>query len=428
MKKVVKKLFDGMIMGVGFSLFCLVVGAISYFLFADYQTKASVRSKLVEKGYVEEVVQKPDRVRSTVKRIYLSPPLETPEDYEEIWVSDSDEFIKAMRKANEQGFTAVILEQGIYKVKNTIFVKAEHIMVKSATGNPYDVILQGTGMAKGGKVKGIFRVNSNYFTLDGVTLTDVPNHLVQVAGEINASYPHFRHVIFQDSYEQMLKVSYNYKTKESQKNRSIGGIVEGCIFQYTRGIGPNYYIGGVDALGAVNWTVKNSIFRDIASPKDRISQHAVHFWDNSEDNIVVGNIFIDNDRAIGFGMRLRDRGVRFAHRNGVAKGNVIYHTNNGDPFADVGIVAEGNLGLLVEGNLIYQMHLYDNAIEYRWDNSTGIEVRGNATNKSIQSRDGADALLELNNDDLSLDDFLIKFQEKSDSLNVADYKRPIQGQ
>jgi hypothetical protein len=428
MKKFIKKLLDGMVMGLGFTIFCLVIGGFIFYFFADFKTKASVRAKLEDKGFVEEVVQEPDSVPSTVKRAYISPPLETPQGYEEIWVSDSDEFIKAMKKANEQGFTAVILEQGNYKVKNTIYVKAEHIMVKSATGNPYDVTLEGTGMAKGGKVKGIFRVNSNYFTLDGVTLTDVPNHLVQVAGEINASYPHFRHVIFQDSYEQMLKVSYNYKTKESQKNRSIGGIVEGCIFQYTKGIGPNYYIGGVDALGAVNWTVKNSIFRDIASPKGRISQHAVHFWDNSEDNIVVDNIFIDNDRAIGFGMRLRDRGVRFAHRNGVAKGNVIYHTNNGDPFADVGIVAEGNLGLTIEGNHIYQMHPYANAIEFRWDNSTGIEVRGNATNKSIQSRDGADALLELNNENLSLDDFLIKFQVKSDSLNVADYKQPLQGQ
>ena len=107
---------------------------------------------------------------------------------------------------------------------------------------------------------------------------------------------------------------------------------------------------------------------------------------------------------------------------------MIYHTNNGDPFADVGIVAEGNLGLTIEGNHIYQMHPYANAIEFRWDNSTGIEVRGNATNKSIQSRDGADALLELNNENLSLDDFLIKFQVKSDSLNVADYKQPLQGQ
>lgn len=428
MKKFIKKLLDGMVMGLGFTIFCLVIGGVIFYFFADFKTKASVRAKLEDKGIIEEVVQEPDSVPSTVKRAYMSPPLDTPQGYEEIWVSDSDEFIKAMRKANEKGFTAVILEQGKYEVKNTIYIKAEHIMVKSATGNPYDVVLKGTGMAKGGKVKGIFRVNSDYFTLDGVTLTDVPNHLVQVAGEINASYSHFRHVIFQDSYEQMLKVSYDYKTKESQKNRSVGGIVDGCIFQYTKGIGPNYYIGGIDALGAVNWTVKDSIFRDIASPKGRISQHAVHFWDNSEDNIVVDNIFIDNDRAIGFGMRLRDRGIRFAHRNGVAKGNVIYHTNNGDPFADVGIVAEGNLGLLVEGNLIYQMHLYDNAIEYRWDNSTGIEVRGNATNKSIQSRDGADALLELNNENLSLDDFLIKFQEKSDSLNVADYKRPIQGQ
>lgn len=427
MKKFIKKLLDGMIMGLGFTIFCLVIGGVIFYFLADFKTKASVRAKLEDKGFIEEVVQEPDSVRSTVERVYLSRPIDTPKGYEEIWVSDTEEFGRAMKRANEQGHTAVILEQGLYEINNTIYVTADHVMVKSATGNPYDVVLKGTGMAKGGRVKGIFRVNKNYFTLDGVTLTDVPNHLVQVAGEINASYPHFRNVIFQDSYEQMLKVSYNYKTEESQNNRSVGGVVEGCIFQYTKGIGPNYYIGGVDALGAVNWTVKNSIFRDIASPKRRIAQHAVHLWDNAENNSVINNIFVDNDRAIGFGMRLRDRGVRFAHRNGVAKGNVIYHTDNGDPFADVGIAAEGNLGVLIEDNLIYQMHPYDNAIEYRWEDSAGVVIKRNSTNKNIQSRDGAEASLELN-DELSLDDFLIKFQKQSTLLNVVDYKKVIQGQ
>tara|TARA_Y100000052_G_C2954215_1_gene89187 strand:+ start:1049 stop:2338 length:1290 start_codon:yes stop_codon:yes gene_type:complete len=427
MNKIVKKLFDGMIMGVGFSLFCLVIAAVVFFFFIDFNTKASIVSKLQEKGLVEEVVQGPDKSASIVKRVYLSPPLPTPAGYKEVWVSNDSEFLQAMKQANGTGYTAIVLEDGIYNINNTIYITAEHIMVKSATGNPYDVVLKGTGMAKGGRVKGIFRVNANYFTLDGVTLTDVPNHLVQVAGEINASYPHFRHVIFQDAYEQLLKVSYNYKTLKSQENKSIGGIVDGCIFQYTQGIGPNFYIGGVDALGAENWVVKNSIFRDIASPSDRIAQYAVHFWDNADNNIVTDNIFIDNDRAIGFGMRLPNRGIRYAHKGGVAKNNVIYHTNNGDPFADVGIMAEGNIGLTVADNIIFQMHPYENAIEYRWDNSDGINISGNMVNKRIQARDGAVATLNSNMEMLTLEQFLIEFQKKSDLLNVSDYKHPVEG-
>ncbi len=416
-----------MIMGVGFSLFCLVIAAVVFFFFIDFNTKASIVSKLQEKGLVEEVVQGPDKSASIVKRVYLSPPLPTPAGYKEVWVSNDSEFLQAMKQANGTGYTAIVLEDGIYNINNTIYITAEHIMVKSATGNPYDVVLKGTGMAKGGRVKGIFRVNANYFTLDGVTLTDVPNHLVQVAGEINASYPHFRHVIFQDAYEQLLKVSYNYKTLKSQENKSIGGIVDGCIFQYTQGIGPNFYIGGVDALGAENWVVKNSIFRDIASPSDRIAQYAVHFWDNADNNIVTDNIFIDNDRAIGFGMRLPNRGIRYAHKGGVAKNNVIYHTNNGDPFADVGIMAEGNIGLTVADNIIFQMHPYENAIEYRWDNSDGINISGNMVNKRIQARDGAVATLNSNMEMLTLEQFLIEFQKKSDLLNVSDYKHPVEG-
>jgi len=425
MNKVIRKLLDGMILGAGFSLFCIVVAAVVFYFFIDVDTKTVIVAKLQEKGLVEDVVRVPEEPPTTVKRVYLSAPLPTPPNYKEIWVSNDKEFHQAFKQANKNGYTAIVLDNGTYRVNNTIYVTAEHIMVKSATGNPYDVILKGSGMEKGARVKGIFRVNANYFSLDGVTLTDVPNHLVQVAGEINASYPHFRHVIFQDAYEQLLKVSYNYNTQESQKNKSVGGLVDGCIFQYTRGIGPNFYIGGVDALGAENWVVKNSIFRDIASPADHISQYAVHFWDNADNNIVTDNIFIDNDRAIGFGMRIPDRGIRYAHQGGVAKGNIIYHTDNGDPFADVGILAEGNLGLLIDSNIIYHLHSYENAIEYRWDNSDGISITGNMSNRRIYARDGAQASLASNSDTLALEKFLIEFQKKSDLLNIVDYKYPV---
>ena len=153
----------------------------------------------------------------------------------------------------------------------------------------------------------------------------------------------------------------------------------------------------------------------------------MHFWDNADNNIVTDNIFIDNDRAIGFGMRLPNRGIRYAHKGGVAKNNVIYHTNNGDPFADVGIMAEGNIGLTVADNIIFQMHPYENAIEYRWDNSDGIDISGNMVNKRIQGRDGAVATLNSNMEMLTLEQFLIEFQKKSDLLNVIDYKHPVEG-
>ncbi len=425
MSKVVKKLFDGIIMGAGFCAFCAVVVAICFYVILDANTQRSIIEKLEEKGVVQQAFQLPDQQPSTVMRRYFAPPLPTPRDYKEVWVSNDVELSQALKDANSTGFTAIVLEDGIYTVNETIYIRAEHIMVKSASGNPYDVTLKGTGMVKGNRVKSIFRVNANYFTLDGVTLTDVPNHLVQVAGEINASYPHFRHVIFQDAYEQLLKVSYSHKTQAAQDNKSIGGIVDGCIFQYTKGIGPNYYIGGVDALGAEDWVVKNSVFRDIASPKGLIAQYAVHFWDNADNNKVIDNIFIDNDRAIGFGMRLPNRGIRYAHKNGVAQNNVIYHTDNGDLFADVGIMAEGNKGVLINGNAILLLHSYDNAIEYRWDNSTNIAIINNRVNKRIQGRDGATASLQNNVEALSLEDFLIVLKKKSDQLDVVDFKQPL---
>ena len=87
MKKFIKKLLDGMVMGLGFTIFCLVIGGVIFYFFADFKTKASIRAKLEDKGFIEEVVQEPDSGRSTVERVYLSRPIDTPKEYEEIWVS-----------------------------------------------------------------------------------------------------------------------------------------------------------------------------------------------------------------------------------------------------------------------------------------------------------------------------------------------------
>lgn len=428
MKTLFKKLLDGVVMGIGFLIFSVIIALISFYFFVDFNTKQSIIAKLQRKGLIEEVIKAPDQQSTEVKRLYIQPPLETPAEFTELWVADEQEFLKAMKKANEEGQVAIILESGSYHISSTIYVTAENIMVKSATGNPYDVVLFGNGMNKTGPVEGIFRINASFFTLDGVTLSDVPNHLVQVAGELNASYPYFRNVIFQNSYEQLLKVSYNYKSQSSQDKKSIGGVVEGCIFQYTQGIGPNFYIGGVDALGAEDWVIKNSVFRDIASPRGRIAQYAVHFWDNSDRNQVINNIFIDNDRAIGFGMQLPERGIRYAHREGLAKGNIIYHTDNGDPFADVGIMAEGNQGLIISDNVIFQLHEYDNAIEYRWSSTRDALVTNNKTNKPIKSRDGAAAILSANQQNLTLEEFIESLHSKSKLLKIIDFKAPIKEQ
>ena len=342
-----------------------------------------------------------------------------PKEYvTKINVSSVTELEKALKYANQVGGNvAIYLATGTYKIAKTLDISANNIWLLSKSQNPYDTILAGIGMHSTSRVDNIIRVTGSYFILDGITLTNAPNHLIQIAGESKANYPIIRNSILQNSYEQLLKVSYN---RSNTSSFSRGGIVENCIFQYTQGIAPNYYTGGIDALGATHWLVQNNIFKDIASPDRHIAQHAVHFWANSAHNKIKNNIFIDNDRSIGFGMfnKIKNDGVTYSNMAGSISNNLIYHSNNGDKYADTGIIAELSPKSVIENNIIYQEHSYKNTIEYRFTVTRNVKIENNQTNKQISARDGAKATLK-NNSIINQEQFLTHLKAKLETLGIT---------
>jgi hypothetical protein len=237
-----------------------------------------------------------------------------------------------------------------------------------------------------GPVSHIFGVAGSNFTVENVTLRRVANHAVQIHGEMNVNFPIIRNVHIQDTYEQMIKVSYD---ASQPGNGSQNGLVERCLFEYTAGIGPQYYIGGVDAHNATNWIIRDNEFRYIRSPSEGLAEHAIHFWSNSQNTLVERNLIINCDRGIGFG--LGDRG----HIGGIIRNNMIYHDTS-EGFADVAIALESTTDAQVYNNTIYMENGYPNAIEYRFAATTGLTIINNLTNKAITARDGASAATSAN--------------------------------
>jgi len=364
---------------------------------------------------------------TTVLKEFVSPQTQVPQDFLVEVVKTSEELQRAVANAhNNGGKTAIYLQNGEYKASQTIRITADDIMFLSVSNNPYQVTIKGAGMRRTSKVQNIFEVRANGFVLDGIRLAEAPNHLIQIAAENNASSAIVRNCILQDSYEQLLKVSYDQASRP--KNISYNGIVEHCIFQYTQGQAPYYYTGGIDALGAKNWRVEHNIFKDIASPGKHIAQHAVHFWVNASNNIVRNNIFIDNDRSIGFGMKQNKReteSLDYFSKGGEISGNVIYHSYNGDPFADTGIILEASAETIIKDNHIFMQHGYPRAIEYRFKETQNAIIENNHTNKSIRSRDGGHAVLKNNNQNLDSLVFLTELEQKMRTQNILNLAKPI---
>tara|TARA_Y100000780_G_scaffold217521_1_gene221703 strand:- start:5459 stop:6727 length:1269 start_codon:yes stop_codon:yes gene_type:complete len=409
------KLVDGFIYGLGFLLFSGVIGGTVWLLLPDYKAQV-LTQKAATLPVVNKVVPKKtvkEEAPSHIVKRFDAPRITVPDDYTFITVSDTRTLNQAISAARKTGGRyAIELADGHYNIGSTINIDVNHIMLMSKSGNPYDVTLN-----RGGRGN-LLRVSADHFYVDGITLTGSGNHLIQVAGESEASYTKINNCIFYDAKEQFIKVSYDRNKPDS---KSYSGNIANSIFEFRRGIAFQYYTGGIDVLGGVDWLVENNIFKDIASPSKNISQHAVHFWANSEGTRVVNNLFIDVDRAIGFGMPLskNKKIMEYSHNNGMIVGNVIFHSDNGDPFGDTGIVLESNINTLVKNNTVYFEHHYPNAIEYRFSNTESVTISGNQTNRAITSRDGASAELSDNVTTLSQAEFFKLFSEISDRLGVV---------
>lgn len=418
-KALFTKMFDGFLYGIGF-LFFSSFFILPLLMYIDVIDTYRVKSFLTDKGVISREKFETDfDKKTTVLKRFIEPRIKVPSNYEKIYVDDVESFNNAWKEAsNKQGRFAIVLNKGNYSFEKTIYVKTDNIMIMSATGDPYDVRLT----TKGGN---LIRVSSNNFYIDGITLSGAQNHLIQVAGESNSSNFKINNSILEDAYEQFLKVSYN---RARPDNYSLSGSVTNCVFQFTRGVAPNYYTGGIDALGSKNWIVSNNVFRDIASPSEHIAQHAVHFWVNSSGNQITNNLFIDVDRAIGLGMPLEKNEsiIEYSHRDGLIEGNVIYHSDNGSPFADTGIILEAAENTTVKGNYVFFEHLYPNAIEYRFEESRDNYIVENFVNAEIRSRNGGKATLR-DNKALVQSEFLARYNQLLDRLAIVDVYKEKEG-
>jgi putative cell wall-binding protein/pectate lyase len=297
-------------------------------------------------------------------------------------VDTEPELQAAVTAANgAAGDYVILVADGTYTLSDTLYVNAPDVTIRGASGNRSAVVIQGDAMSADASVKNLIRVADDDFRIEDLTLRRSGWHLIQIAGETGADRAVMSNLILRDAYEQMIKGSYDSGTPGSGSN---DGVVEDCLFEYTAGIGPQWYIGGIDVHAGANWVVSGNTFKDIASPSADIAEHAVHFWSLSSGTVVEDNVIIDCDRGIGFGLT-PGRG----HTGGIIRNNMIYHSNNGDPFADIGIALAESPSTLVYNNTVHSEHPFLWSIEYRYAATTGCAIRNNLANKPIWQRDGA---------------------------------------
>lgn len=263
----------------------------------------------------------------------------------------------------------------------------DNITVSGATGNRGDAILDGSYVTTE-----ILQVTGSNVTIQDLTLMRPRYHAIHVAPESkDVSGTRIENVHVIDPGQQAIKINQNSAKTFSAR---VGVIRKSRLELTAAGrqqvwnINGSCYTGGVDTHHGLGWTVSNNIITGFWCGNG-LSEHGIHFWSFSENTLVEKNLIINCDRGIGFGLGSS------GHIGGVIRNNMIYH-DIGHDYSDVGVSLESASNALVYNNTIYQRHAYPNAIEYRFQATTGGSVYNNLTNKQIVSRDGGRASLSNN--------------------------------
>ena len=301
------------------------------------------------------------------------------EDGKEVINVSNVEELMATVYSTKEGNKVVVIEDGTYEVTDRLWLTGNNLIYRSASGDRDKVILKGKGWDN--SIGWIFGVAGKSFAVRDLSVGEVKYHGIQVHGELDADSFYVQNVRFFNIRQQMIKGSFD---KNKPGMHCDYGVVENCLFEYTDNTSYQYYCGGIDIHHGINWVVRNSVFKNIYSPESSLTEGGIHFWNNSEGTIVENNIIINCDRGIMFGLDSSP------HFGGIIRNNMIYVTR------DVGIYLCYAQDTKVYNNTVYIGSGYPNAIEYRFPETSGVQITNNLTNKAITKRDNGSATVDNN--------------------------------
>jgi hypothetical protein len=273
--------------------------------------------------------------------------------------------------------STILIKDGVYVLPRRIIISANHVTFKSFSGKGDSVILKGRG--PNGRVKEIFSIEGSHINIENLTVGEVSWHAIQIHGENNADDIKISNVRFYDTGQQMLKGSFN---KKKPDNYTDVGLVQNCLFEFTKEQAFRKYTGGIDIHHGEQWTVKNCTFRNIRTKGNGLTADgAIHFWTDSRNVVIKGNKIINCDRGILFGLD-----------NSSFYGGIIIN-NFIQAVVDTGIYLCNTENVSVFNNNVFIDSTYPHAIEYRFKKTKNLRIINNLTNRIIISRNHAKAMV-----------------------------------
>ncbi len=317
----------------------------------------------------------------------------------------------------------ILLESGTYTFDEAatgsytgLYFTTPDVTMRSASGNPSDVVLDSAYADHGGST-GLITIDASGVVLANMTLRRAIFHLVHLWANGDGAILHNLRLL--DAGQQFVKGSPASGTLDDVEVSCTQFIMTAAGRDNVWGYGAQdgytrCYTGGIDTHDGRNWHVHDSYFegiycdatgvprpahgkkgslRDNMTYQGGLSEYAIHQWDSEQgsNHIIERNHIVNCARGIEIGMSARVYG-------GVIRNNMIFSGHPASAEHDVAIMLERAQGTLVANNTIYYADTngYPASIEYRWDTTSGVTLVNNLSNRNLRARNGATGTLDRN--------------------------------
>lgn len=291
--------------------------------------------------------------------------------------------------------TTILIAPGTYKLSSTLWVKQPNVTIRGTGQDCRAVTLQGPGMDNSnyGDVPHGIWTDKPGLTVQNMTIRDVYYH--PIALNHGAEDPKLVNLQLLDAGEQFIKSSAGPAWGDGV-NR---GLIEHVTAMYTNGTprtdhgGGTGYTQGLSVHGGRDWVIRNSLFRNFHTRDgdDHRFNPVVLMWRGSRNTVVEGNVFVDVDRAVAFGLSEEAEGA--GHAGGRIANNMIYQSPGlfsatRRQQADAPIIVWGSPQTSVDHNTCVTSGNSKDCIQFRFDTS-GAVARNNLIDRPVTARNGA---------------------------------------
>ena len=281
--------------------------------------------------------------------------------------------------------TTILIANGRYNLSNTLHVNnVNNVTLRGASGCD-DVVLMGRGMTNpnfGSVPHGIWS-NSSDTVIAHLTIRDFYQHPIIL--NPGAQRPRVYSVRVMNGGQQLIKANPASSTAGVDN-----GIVENSVMEFET-TSRDHYTNGVDVITGNGWIIRDNLFRNIRAPAGQLAGPAVLMWGGSRNTIVERNLFLNTQRGIALGLQPRKASD---HSGGIVRNNIFFR--KAGETGDTGIYIADSPNTRVLHNTVLVNGTYPHAIEYRFPQTSGVEIRFNLTDARIVSRDGATGIVANN--------------------------------